>query len=88
MALRYHEVRGITVGTAAELAAHTAPLLEDQAAFNTTTGELVFGPGTIASKVAGTKASPVDADVILIRDSADGMRLKRVTLAALKTYIG
>lgn len=88
MALRYINLRGITIGTTSELAGHTDAMLDDQAAYNSETGELVFGPGTIASKSAGTKTTPVDADVIVIRDSADGMKPKRVTLAALKTYIG
>ena len=87
MALRYHALRGLTVGTTAELATHTKPLLEDQAAYNSQTGQLVVGPGLIADLMPAAKTTPVLADTIIIGDSAAAGAPKRITLTQLKAAL-
>lgn len=88
MARIYKELRGITIGTTAELAAHTAIMGDDQAAYNTETGQLMMGPGTIASKATGVKGTLVAGDYITIRDSEDGGKTKLVLASVAKTYFG
>lgn len=85
MARTYESIRGITIGTTAELATHTAVMADDQAAYNTDTGELFLGSGTIASKAVAEKATVVAADKIAIIDSVDG-RKKYALASALKTF--
>lgn len=88
MALTYKELRGLTIGTTAELATHTAEMAADQAAYNTETGELFLGPGTIASKAPDTKATVVGTDLVDIYDSEDDGKKKKATLATVKTLMG